>query len=100
VIVIRPNAGTLVDAYVDPADIARVKLGMSADVSMDSVRGELEGEVRRVWPDEEFPPSNYPTKIVHLSRVVRVTVAVNDDALPLGVPADVVIHTTDKESVR
>ena len=92
VVVIRPDTATLVDTYVAPEDIGRVKVGDAADVSMDSVRGMLKGTVQTVWPDQVFPPTNYPTQIVHLSRVVRVTVSVPDEELPLGIPADVVIH--------
>lgn len=92
VVVIRPKGTTLVDTYVAPEDIGRVRVGDRADVTLDSVHGVLQGAVATVWPDQTFPPTNYPTQIVHLSRVVRVTVSVRDGDLPLGVPADVIIH--------
>jgi X-X-X-Leu-X-X-Gly heptad repeat protein len=91
VAVIRPAGGTLVDTYLTNDQLAGIHRGTSAEVTLDSVRGVLRGSVREVSAFEQFPPSNYPTQIVHLSRVVRVTVSV-PETLPLGVPADVVIR--------
>lgn len=91
VVVIRPAGDTLIDTYLTSDQLARVRVGSVADVSMDSVRGSLHGRVQWISADQQFAPSNYPTQIVHLSRVVRVTVSV-PDVLPAGVPADVVIH--------
>ncbi len=91
VVAVRPAGPTLVDSYLTSAQLAGVRAGVPADVALDSVRGVLNGRVRDVGANEEFPPSNYPTQIVHLSRVVRVTVSV-PETLPLGVPADVVIR--------
>jgi X-X-X-Leu-X-X-Gly heptad repeat protein len=92
VVVIRPKGPTLVDAYLAPDQIGRVKVGDPSDVTFDSVPKVLKGTVSTVWPTETFPPTNYPTRIVHLSGAVRVTVTVPDERLPLGIPADVVIH--------
>lgn len=91
VVVMRPAGDTLVDTYLTRDQLAGVHVGTSADVSLDSVHGVLQGSVHAISANEQFPPSNYPTQIVHLSRVVRVTVSV-PDTLPLGVPADVVIR--------
>jgi X-X-X-Leu-X-X-Gly heptad repeat protein len=92
VVVIRPSGETLVDVYLEADQLAGVKPGVTADIALDSVPNVLKGTVRTVWSTQTFPPTAYPTKVVHLSRVTRVTVRVADDALPRGVPADVVIH--------
>jgi multidrug resistance efflux pump len=91
VVTIRPSGDTLLDTYLTLEQLSHVKTGCSADVSVDSVRAPLRGTVKWISADQQFAPSNYPTQIVHLSRVVRVTVSV-PDVLPAGVPADVVIH--------
>ncbi len=92
VVVIRPRTAVLVDAYLSPDQVSRVKAGDKADVTLDSLPKPLPGRVKTIWPSVEFPPNNYPTPIVHLAYAVRVTVEVPDQRLPLGVPADVVIH--------
>lgn len=91
VVTIRPAGPTLVDTYLEADQLARIRLGAPADVTLDSVPGPLRGVVKEIDARDQFPPSSYPTQIVHLSRVVRVTVSV-PDTLPLGVPADVVIR--------
>jgi multidrug resistance efflux pump len=91
VVVVRPAGDTLVDTYLTSDQLEHVKVGSNADVSMDSIPGVLHGTVKWISADQQFAPSNYPTQIVHLSRVVRVTVSV-PEVLPAGVPADVVIH--------
>ena len=92
VVTIRPTGDVLVDVYLSPEQAARVKVGDRADVTVDSLKGSLAGRVSVVGTTVEFPPANYPTPIVHLASTVRVTVAVPDARLPVGVPADVVIH--------
>lgn len=92
IVVLRPDSGTLVDTYLEPEQAARVKAGDPAEVTFDSVLGVQHGRVAVIASDQQFPPSNYPTQIVHLSAVVKVTVALPDRQLPLGVPVDVVIR--------
>lgn len=91
VVTIRPTGPTLVDTYLEPGQAACVKAGASADIALDSLP-EVHGRVWTVSSRLESPPSNYPTQIVHLSRVVHVTVSV-PETLPIGVPVDVVIHS-------
>lgn len=92
IVVIRKDGPTNVDVYLSPEYALRVAVGDRAEVRLDSLLGRaIEGRVTRVWPEETFPPTSYPTDIVHLSRVVRATVTVDERELPLGVPADVVI---------
>lgn len=92
VVVIRPLGAVLVDVYLAPDVAARVKAGDSADVTTDSLSETFAGRVQTVWPMVQFPPNNYPTTVTHMANAVRVTVAVEDDRLPVGVPADVAIH--------
>lgn len=92
IVTIRPSVGTLVDTYLTSDQLSGVKAGEKVDVTLDSVPGVLSGTVATVWPNQVFPPSNYPTKIVHMSSVTRVTIRLPDDALPRGIPCDVVIH--------
>lgn len=91
VVTIRPDRDVAVDIYLAPEQAARVKAGDRATVTLDSIKEPLKGAVATVWPSAEFPPNAYPTPIVHLTTVERVTVTVPDKTLPLGVPVDVVI---------
>jgi multidrug resistance efflux pump len=92
VVVIRPDAPVLVDAYLVAEQASRVKVGDTATVTFDSLPRPVEGKVTDVSTSFEFPPNNYPTPIVHLANAVRVTVSVTDRSVPLGVPVDVSIH--------
>lgn len=94
VVIIRPDTRVLVDAFLSPEQAVRVRAGDAATVTLDSIREPLRGTVDTIWPTAEFPPNSYPTPIVHLSNVVRVTVSVPATDLPMGVPADVVITPT------
>jgi multidrug resistance efflux pump len=89
---IRPKGDVLVDAYLAPDQVSRVKVGDRADVTVDSLSGTLAGRVSAIGTGVEFPPANYPTQIVHLANAVHVTIAVPYASAPIGVPADVVIH--------
>jgi multidrug resistance efflux pump len=96
VVVVRPDGPTYVDVYLPPEEAVRVRSGDAADVVLDSVPGTLRGTVATVWPAQVFPPTGYPTKVVHMSGAVRVTVQLAEPALPRGVPCDVVIRPSKK----
>ena len=90
--VIRPRGEVLVDVYLSPAQVSRVKVGDRAQVTVDSIAGTVAGRVSSIASVVSFPPANYPTPIVHLADTVQVTVAVPATRIPVGVPADVVIQ--------
>jgi len=93
---LRPDGPLLVDTYVDAAQAKLVRLGSSAEASIDSLPGRsYPGRVSAVRPVYEFPPTALPTALIHMTRAFRVTVTVDDTAAPLppGTPADLSIST-------
>jgi len=80
-----------VRAYVSEAELARVKQGMTAAVSIDGVANPLEGRVGFISPVAEFTPRAIQTEELRTSLVYEVRVLVNDrlDLLRLGMPATV-----------
>ena len=92
---VRPDGPTLVDTYVTGAQLAGVSVGTAAQVDYDSnAAGPLPGRVSRIGEAAEFPPAPFPTGIVHMTRAVRVTIALDDGGwAPPGTPVDVTILT-------
>lgn len=91
---LQPDAPALVDVYVPAAEVAEHDIGHRAAVRLDSLPGRVfEGRVVQVGRLDEFPPTSYPTKVVHLTRAVRMTVRLDGGSdVPRGVPVDVVLY--------
>ncbi|HYM69707.1 MAG TPA: HlyD family efflux transporter periplasmic adaptor subunit [bacterium] len=78
-------------AYVPQDQIARVKVGQVARVSIDSFPGRVfEGRVEEVSNRGEFTPGNVQTREdrVKLAFSVKIRLTNSDDRLKPGTPAD------------
>jgi HlyD family secretion protein len=83
-----------VKVYVTESMLGRVKVGMAAEVTVDSFPGKtFAGTVTTVSPQAEFTPKNVQTKEerVRLVYAVKVKVDSADGALKVGMPADVAL---------
>lgn len=79
-------------AYVNEVQLARVRPGMTAKVSVDGLPGEsLPGEIGYVSSVAEFTPKPVQTEELRTSLVyeIRILVKDPDDRLRLGMPATV-----------
>jgi HlyD family secretion protein len=77
--------------YVNEQDLARVKLGQEAEVSVDGFPGKtFPGKVVYLAPSAEFTPKNVQTKEERTKLVFGVKIEVEnpDGALKPGLPAD------------
>ena len=92
---IRPDGPLLVDTYLAADQLAMVKLGTRVIVTYDSAPGtKVRGAITRLGDDSAFPPTAFPTTIVHMTRTTRVTVRLDDgSAVPYGTPVDLTIST-------
>lgn len=91
---IRPDATQLVDTYLTSQQLGGVVVGKGVNVTCDSLPGRVfEGRVAVIGADSEFPPTSFPTNIVHMTRAVKVTVALDEGGLPPGTPVDLTILT-------
>ncbi len=83
-----------VRAYLNEADLPRVRLGQAAEVRVDGLPGKvLNGRLSFIAPDAEFTPKTVETRALRVDLVYRVKIEVAnpDGALKLGQPADVVL---------
>lgn len=83
-----------VRAYLNEADLARVRLGQPAEVRVDGLPGRvLPGRLAFIAPDAEFTPKTVETRALRVDLVYRVKIDVDnpDGALKLGMPADVTL---------
>jgi HlyD family secretion protein len=81
-------------AYVTETQLARVKLGAAANVSIDagnSARRTLPGRVTWVSSEAEFTPTPIQTRDERKDLVYAVKIAVPNPsgAVKIGMPADV-----------
>ncbi len=82
-----------VRAYLNEIDLAQVKLGQAATVSVDGLPGKtFHGRLTFISPKAEFTPKAVETRELRVDLVYRVKVEVEDPEglLKLGMPADVV----------
>jgi multidrug resistance efflux pump len=91
---IAPDESALVDTYLTGEQLGRVRAGGVADIAYDSAPGEaLRGTLALVGDRAVFPPTGFPTEIVHMTRAVKVTFRLDPgDYPPQGTPVDVSIH--------
>ncbi|HRD50330.1 MAG: efflux RND transporter periplasmic adaptor subunit [Candidatus Competibacter sp.] len=83
-----------VRAYLNEADLPRVRLGQAAEVRVDGLPGKvLNGRLSFISPDAEFTPKTVETRALRVDLVYRVKVEVAnpDGALKRGQPADVAL---------
>lgn len=83
-----------VRAYLNEADLSRVRLGQPAEVRADGLPGKvLSGRLAFIAPDAEFTPKTVETRALRVDLVYRVKIEVEnpDGALKLGQPADVLL---------
>ncbi len=84
-----------VRAYVQEADLGKIKPGMRAEISTDSAPGKrYRGWVGYISPSAEFTPKSVETTEVRSSLVYQVRIFVCNfrDELRLGMPATVTIQ--------
>ena len=77
--------------YVSEEELARVKLGQRAKVTIDGMPGKtFDGKVAYISPEAEFTPKNIQTKDDRIKLVfgVKVEVPNTGDQLKRGLPAD------------
>ena len=86
--------------YVREDEVGRVSIGQPATITSDSHQGKtFRGRVTFISNEAEFTPRNVQTAEERVKLVYAVKIAiVGDSALQLkpGVPADVVIETTNR----
>jgi multidrug efflux pump subunit AcrA (membrane-fusion protein) len=92
---IRPDEPALVDTYLTAEQLGKLRAGAPADVTYDSGHGTaLRGTLALVGDNALFPPTSFPTDIVHMTRTVKVTFRLDSgDGPPPGTPVDIAIHT-------
>lgn len=92
---IRPDATAVVDTYLAGEQLSAVHLGSVADITYDSGGGRvLHGTLETIGSEVVYPPTSFPTGIVHMTRTVKVTFRLDSgDAPPAGTPVDIAIHT-------
>ena len=94
---IRPDEPTKVDTYLDPSQLPLVHLGSRATVDFDSnTHGPLSARVTEISTTAQFPPTSFPTTIVHMTQTVRVTVTLDNDGwAPPGTPVDLILTASN-----
>ena len=86
-----------VKVYVPEPDIAKLKLGDPADISVDAFPGRrFPARISKIYEQAEFTPKNVETADERLKLVfgVELTLANPDGILKPGMPADCVIRWT------
>jgi len=81
--------------YVSEEELGKVKLGQTADVSVDAYPGKnYSGKVTYISPEAEFTPKNIQTKDERTKLVFAVKLRVDNPKYELkpGMPADAVVH--------
>jgi multidrug resistance efflux pump len=93
--VITPDVPTLVDTYLTADQLGSVHLGSVADITYDSAKGKsVRGVLTAIDTSAPYPPTSFPTEIVHMTHVVKVTFRLDSgDNPPAGTPVDISIHT-------
>ncbi len=97
VVRIRPDAATQVETYLTGEQLLAVAPGAKAIVDYDSNAGEpLTGTVTSIGDRAVFPPTSFPTDIVHMTKAVRVVITLDGGGwAPPGTPVDIRIEKTE-----
>jgi multidrug resistance efflux pump len=90
-----PDEASLVDTYLTGAQLAILHRGTIADITYDSSGGKsLRATLSLVDDQAQFPPTSFPTDLVHMTRTVKVTFRLDSGVSPPpGTPVDIAIHT-------
>ena len=81
--------------YISEEELGKVKLGQTADVSVDAYPDKkYSGKITYISPEAEFTPKNIQTKDERTKLVFAVKLRVDnpDYELKPGMPADAVVH--------
>ncbi len=81
--------------YVSEEELGRVKLGQTADISVDAYPNKTyPGKIIYISPEAEFTPKNIQTKDERTKLVFAVKIRVDNPKYELkpGMPADAVVH--------
>ena len=82
-------------AYVSETEVARVKIGQPAAITVDAFPGRrFEGAISEIASEAEFTPKNVQTKKERVNLVFRIKVAAKnpEGLLKPGMPADAEIR--------
>jgi multidrug resistance efflux pump len=92
---IQPDSAALIDTYLTSDQLQRVRLGSAADITYDSAPGKvLHGQIVTIGSIAQYPPTTFPTDVVHMTRTIKVTIRLDSGtAPPQGTPVDISIHT-------
>jgi multidrug resistance efflux pump len=93
---IRPDQQALVDTYLTGDQLTKVRLGTLADITYDSGDGAvLHGRLHLIDDQALYPPTSFPTNVVHMTDTVKLTFQLDSGANPppQGTPVDIAIHT-------
>ena len=92
---LRPDGPTEVQTYLTAEQLVDVRPGTPVSVTYDSASGPaLSGVVSTIGDESRFPPTSFPTTIVHMTRAVRVTITLDGGtAPPPGTPVDIIVRT-------
>jgi multidrug resistance efflux pump len=95
VVRIQSDERALVDTYVTGEQLAKIQLGSPADITYDSSGGKpLTATVAIIGSNAQYPPTSFPTDVVHMTRTIKVTLRLDSGAHPpAGTPVDIAIHT-------
>ena len=100
VLLIAQTDPVWVRVYIDEPDVGRVRLGMPAQITIDSHPGEtFEGWLGSISPTAEFTPKPVATERLRTSLVYQARVFVRDpgEVFKLGMPATVVLSPADQD---
>ncbi|MDD3447975.1 MAG: efflux RND transporter periplasmic adaptor subunit [Gammaproteobacteria bacterium] len=84
-----------VRAYLTEPDLARVRIGMPAEVRVDGQPGRVfSGRLTFISPEAEYTPKTVETRALRVDLVYRVKVEVDnpEGLLKVGMPADVTLE--------
>jgi HlyD family secretion protein len=82
--------------YIGEAELPRVELGQSAQVTVDGLPGKtFVGHLSFISPEAEFTPKTVETRALRVDLVYRAKIDVDDAGgqLKIGMPADVRLAT-------
>lgn len=89
--------------YIPETELARVKLGQKATVTVDGLPGRaFEGRVSFISSQAEFTPKSVQTEKERVKLVYRVKIALSNPGLELkpGMPADAAIELVAPQPAR
>jgi HlyD family secretion protein len=95
VVRLAETARPWIRAYINEADLARVRVGQKAKVKVDGLPGKVfTGRLSFISPKAEFTPKTVETHALRVDLVYRIRVEVDnpDGVLKIGMPADITLQ--------